>query len=159
MSDYLNRISGDSELDAILAEVKKSKAAEAVDETEEPSKTWSIDDIDKLIAETNGEEYVPAVKKEKLTPAEDFTRILSREFDTAIFTLRPMKEETEEKEDVIDDFDSELFELETVIVPEDIPAPPAPMFAWQETEKKEEKAEVKEDETPSEIKGFFGEPE
>ena len=139
MSDYIRSNENGDDLDAILAEVRNSKLRE---ENEEPAKTWSIDDIDKLIAETNGEEYVPAVKKEKLTPAEDFTRILSREFDTAIFTLRPMKEETEEKDDTIDissvssdaevegqelfydkndSFDSSLFEIETVVVPEDEP--------------------------------------
>lgn len=187
MSDFLNNQSGDSELDAILAEVKKSKAAEEISSAEEPSKTWSIDDIDRLIAQSNGEEYVPEPKKE-LTPAEDFERILSREFDTGMFTLKPLTQDRPEKEEmqdisssstdievdgqetffrpeeVIDDFDSELFELETVIVPEDIPAPPAPMFAWQETEKKEEKPAEKTvektvDETPSEVKGFFGEEE
>lgn len=177
MSDYLNNKSGDSELDAILAEVKKSKTEEAFSSSDEPSKTWSLDDIDRLIAQSNGEEYIPKPKKEP-TPAEDFERILSREFDTGMFTLKPLthdkpqKEEMQdissmstdfevdgqekfyEKEEIVDDFDSELFELETVIVPEDIPAPPAPMFAWQETEKTEEKHV---DETPEEIKGFFGE--
>lgn len=177
LSDYLNNISGDSELDAILAEVKKTKTEEAVSLTDEPSKTWSLDDIDRLIANSNGEEYIPKPKKE-LTPAEDFERILSREFDTGMFTLKPLtqeepeKEEMQdissmspdfevdgqekfyEKEEVIDDFDSELFELETVIVPEDIPAPPPPMFAWQQKEPVEEKAD---DETPEEIKDFFGE--
>ena len=177
MSDYLNNISGDSDLDAILAEVKKSKTEEAVSLTDEPSKTWSLDDIDRLIANSNGEEYVPKPKKE-LTPAEDFERILSREFDTGMFTLKPLtekkpeKEEMQdissmsadfevdgqekfyEKEEIIDDFDSELFELETVIVPEDIPAPPPPMIAWQQTEPAEEKAD---DEAPEEIKDFFGE--
>ena len=184
MSDYLNGKSGESELDAILAEVKKSRAAEDISAESEPSKTWSLDDIDRLIAQSNGEEYIPAPKKE-LTPAEDFERILSQEFDTGIFTVKPLgeikdkkdemqdissmsseaevdgQEKFYEKEEIIDDFDSELFELETVIVPEDIPAPPPPMFAWQETEKKEEKTEETKpvDETPSEIKGFFGEPE
>ena len=184
LSDYLNGKSGESELDAILAEVKKSKTAEDVLTDSEPSKTWSLDDIDRLIAQSNGEEYIPKPKKE-LTPAEDFERILSQEFDTGIFTVKPLgeikdkeeevqdissmsselevdgQEKFYEKEEIIDDFDSELFELETVIVPEDIPAPPPPMFAWQETEKKEEKTEEEKpvDEAPSEIKGFFGEPE
>ncbi len=183
MSDYLNGKSADSELDAILAEVKKSKAAEEASADGEPSKTWSLDDIDRLIAQSNGEEYVPKPKKEP-TPAEDFERILSREFDTGMFTLKPLgeiREEKEEmqdvfstsselevdgqekfyeKEEIIDDFDSELFELETVIVPEDIPAPPPPMFAWQETEKKEEKTENSvfyEKEIPA--SDFFGEAE
>ncbi len=164
MSDYLSNKSGDSELDAILAEVKKSKAAQEAPTDDEPSKTWSLDDIDRLIAQSNGEEYVPKPKKEP-TPDEDFERILSREFDTGMFTLKPLNEIKPEKEEmqdisssstdlemdgqetffepeeVIDDFDSELFELETVIVPEDIPAPPPPMFAWQEPERKEEKKE------------------
>lgn len=175
MSDYLNNQSGDSELDAILAEVRKSKSEEETLSADEPSKTWSIDDIDRLIAQSNGEEYVPKPKKEP-TPAEDFERILSREFDTGMFTLKPLTKDKPEKEemqdisssstdlemdgqetffeaDTIDDFDSELFELETVIVPEDIPAPPPPMFAWQEPEKKEEKKEEK----PSEIKTFYEE--
>lgn len=177
LSDYLNNKSGDSELDAILAEVKKTKTDESVSLTDEPSKTWSLDDIDRLIAHSNGEEYVPKPKKEP-SPAEDFERILSREFDTGIFTLKPLtqekpeKEEMQdissmsadfevdgqekfyEKEEIIDDFDSELFELETVIVPEDIPAPPPPMFAWQQTEPAQKKAD---DDSPEEIKDFFGE--
>ena len=74
MSDYLKFNSDDSELDAILAEVKNSKQyAEAAEE--EPAKEWSMEDIDRLIAAENGEEYVPAPKKE-VTPAEDFDRII-----------------------------------------------------------------------------------
>ncbi|MBQ8763317.1 MAG: hypothetical protein IJZ07_04375 [Clostridia bacterium] len=174
MSDYLNNNSGDSELDAILAEVRKSKDAQSEPLSEEPSKTWSLDDIDRLIAGANGEEYVPKPKKEP-TPDEDFERILSREFDTGIFTVKPLAQDKPEKKEMqdissmssdsemdgqekffeaeeIDDFDESLFEIETVIVPEDIPAPPAPMFAWQETEKKEEK---KEEKKSSEIKTFY----
>ena len=169
LNDYLNSISGDSELDAILAEVRKSKQDNGVSE-DEPAKTWSLDDIDRLIAQSNGEEYVPKPKKE-LTPAEDFERILSREFDTGIFTVKPLTEEKPEKEEMQDisssstdsevdgqekffeeaedEFDESLFEIETVIVPEDIPEPAAPMFAWQEPEKKPE--EKKE----SEIKTFY----
>ena len=142
LSDYIKSNLENSELDAILAEIKSGKY-EAEKEAESPAKTWSIDDIDKLIAETNGEEYVPPVKEEKLTPAEDFTRILSREFDTGIFTVRPMEEPVAENEDATrdissvsadaevegqemfydknDSFDESLFEIETVIVPEDEP--------------------------------------
>ena len=157
--------SGD-ELDAILEEVKRSRSGNAAPQdymrsetsaaTPEPSKKWSLDDIDRLIAETNGEEYVPK-KKEKLTPAEDFANILSREFDTGIFTLRPMKQEEEpEMQDISsvsdvnidiegqesffekeDEFDESIFEIETVIVPEDIPEPAHPRFAWQAEEKQE----------------------
>ncbi len=162
MSDYNKMISGDSELDAILAEVKKSKQDAEVSQ-EEPSKTWSLDDIDRLIADSNGEEYVPKAAKAP-TPAEDFERILSREFDTGMFTLKPMAEavpEPEEMQDISsssgesevdgqetffteeeDAFDEASFELETVVVPEDIPEPTSFRFAWQEPEKKQE--EVKE---------------
>ncbi len=168
LSDYLNNKSGDSELDAILAEVKKTKTEEAVSLTEEPSKTWSLDDIDRLIAQSNGEEYIPKPKKQSV--AEE---LFGQGFDAGMFTVKPLNQEKPEKEEmqdissmssdfevdgqekffekeeIIDDFDSELFELETVIVPEDIPAPPPPMFAWQETEKKEEAPEEKKSsETP-----------
>lgn len=172
MSDYLKFNSDDSELDAILAEVKNSKQyAEAAEE--EPAKEWSMEDIDRLIAAENGEEYVPAPKKE-VTPAEDFDRILSHEFDTGMFTLKPLATEKEEEEEVeeytdisstsldaeVDGqekfyepeevFDESYFEIETVIVPEDEPKPAAPMFAWQE--KEEEKPQKT---GPSEIKTFY----
>ena len=153
-----------SELDDILAEVKKVKAnAQSVDAVipeadekaeEEPSKKWSIDDIDRLIAETNGEVYVPP-KKDKPTPAEDFANILSREFDTGIFTLKPLNEVQPEIEDISsmsedyhevegqetffekeEEFNEADFEIETVIVPEDLPRPSGLIFAWQEAEKK-----------------------
>lgn len=156
------------ELESILEEVKKSRmqssSVQAFERSntvaaEEPSRKWSLDDIDRLIAETNGEEYVPR-KKSKPTPAEDFANILSREFDTGIFTLRPLKQEEEKPEmqdisSVSDDFDIEgqesffheeeeidesIFEIETVIVPEDIPEPAHPRFAWQEQEEKKEPA-------------------
>lgn len=166
LSDYLKKDSG-SEIDDILAEVRKSKQA-----AEEPSKTWSMDDIDRLIAQSNGEEYVPAPKKAP-TPAEDFERILSREFDTGIFTVRPMDEvpEKPEMQDISstsgedevdgqetffdgteDDFDESLFDIETVIVPEDIPEPAGAMFAWQEPAAAPEEPE---DKGPSEIKTFY----
>ena len=74
MSDYLKFNSDDSELDAILAEVKNSKQnAEAVED--EPAKTWSMDDIDRLIAMENGEEYVPVPKKETVH-SEDLEKFL-----------------------------------------------------------------------------------
>ena len=151
LSDFLSNKTDDSELDAILAEVKKSKAEKTASEPDEPSKTWSLDDIDRLIAQSNGEEYIPKPKKEPV-----------QEFDTDMFTVRPLTQDKPQKEEMqdissmstdsevdgqekffdedefVDDFDIELFELETVIVPEDVPAPPQPMFAWQGTEKKEE---------------------
>lgn len=169
MSDYLKR-NTDSEIDEILAQVKKTNSvAEA--EQEAPSKTWSLDDIDRLIAQANGEEYVPQVKKTP-TPAEDFERILSREFDTGMFTLRPMEETAPkpEMQDISstsgesevdgqetffnaeeDDFDESLFEIETVIVPEDEPKPTGVVFAWQEQPADEEPAPKE----PPEIKTFY----
>ncbi len=165
MDEYINKTSGGDELEAILAQVKKSKQES---NAEAPSKTWSLDDIDKLIAQTNGEEYVPATAA-PATPAKDFERILSREFDTGIFTLKPISEEpAAEMQDissVSDDsdvdgqerffektyeFDEELFEIETVIVPEDIPEPAPAMFAWQEPENKPQKKKE-----PSEIRVFY----
>ena len=143
----INGISSDSELEAILEEVRRGTlTADSAEEESEPSKTWSLDDIDRLIAQTNGEEYVPK-KKEPLTPAEDFKRILRRsEMDTEMFTVKPLSELNEpepETRDISsvseeaevegqetffssdsDDFDESLFEIETVIVPEDIPEPP-----------------------------------
>lgn len=172
MSDYIKSNSDYDELDAILAEIR-GRQAELEKETDSPAKTWSIDDIDKLIAETNGEEYVPPVKEEKLTPAEDFTRILSREFDTAIFTVRPMgetpavKEDTErdissvsadaevEGQEVFydknDSFDESLFEIETVIVPEDESEEEDKTAKYLQAH--EEVAEVKEE--THEIKPFY----
>ena len=137
-------MSSDSELDAILEEVRRGTLT--AEEESEPSKTWSLDDIDRLIAQTNGEEYVPK-KKEPLTPAEDFKRILRRsEMDTEMFTVKPLSEMSEPEPESRDissvseeaevegqetffssdnnDFDESLFEIETVIVPEDIPEPP-----------------------------------
>ena len=89
----INGMSSDSELDAILEEVRRGTlTADSAEEESEPSKTWSLDDIDRLIAQTNGEEYVPK-KKEPLTPAEDFKRILRRsEMDTEMFTVKPLSE-------------------------------------------------------------------
>ncbi len=167
LNEYIKKPASDDEIDAILAQVKKNKAEASSEDA--PAKTWSIDDIDKLIAQSNGEEYVPK-KKTVSTPAEDFDRILSREFDTGIFTVKPIVEEPiKEMQDissVSDDsdvdgqerffekedlFDESLFEIETVIVPEDIPEPSSMKFAWQ---KEEPKAEIKKKE-PSEIKVFY----
>lgn len=155
-----------SELDAILEEVKNGRYQQKEQEAEEPSKTWSLEDIDRLIAGTNGEEYVPE-KKTETTPAEDFDRILSREFDTGLFTIKPMESvEREEMQDIssdsgehevegqetffgeADEFDETLFEIETVIVPEDIPEPVS-KFEWQRA------AEIAEAKEAHKIKPFY----
>ncbi len=155
-----------SELDAILEEVKSGRYQQPEQEPEEPLKTWSLEDIDRLIAGTNGEEYVPK-KKTESTPAEDFDRILSREFDTELFTIKPMETvEREEMQDISsdsgehevegqetffgkeDDFDESLFEIETVIMPEDIPEPET-KFEWQRA------AEIAEAKEAHKIKPFY----
>lgn len=136
------------DVESILEQVKgmQSKLSE---EPSEPSKTWSMDDIDKLIAEANGEVYIPKAQPKPLTPSEDFDRILSREFDDNIFMVKPVEtrpvpemqdissgnpesevdgqekffEEEKSVEEKTEDFNLDLFELETVIIPEDDDAP------------------------------------
>ena len=171
LDEYIKNTSGTDELEDILAQVRKSKSE--ADTADAPSKTWSIDDIDKLIAQTNGEEYTPKKKSVPSTPAGDFERILSREFDTGIFTVKPVTEEP--KKEVKDissvsedsdvdgqerffektyEFDETLFEIETVIVPEDLPKPAPSMFAWQ-NEEAEVKEPPKKKKEPAEIKNFY----
>lgn len=131
------------DIDNILEQVKIMQSR-LDDEPSEPSKTWSMDDIDKLIAESNGEKYIPKEESKPLTPAEDFERILSREFDAGIFTVKPIEEEKPEMQDISsgitesevdgqekffeeeasseeepEGFDPELFELEMVVIPEE----------------------------------------
>ena len=89
LSDYKKNGTGD-ELDAILDEVR-SRQSLLDSDAEAPSKTWSIDDIDRLIAETSGEEYVPPVKEEVPSSSGGVESIL--DFDTDLFTIRPMGEE------------------------------------------------------------------
>lgn len=158
-----------SELDAILEEVKKGKYQQEIDfEAEEPSKTWSLEDIDRLIAGASGEEYIPEEKSEP-TPAKDFERVLNREFDTGLFTIKPMESvEREEMQDISSDsglhevegqetffgeeeIDESIFEIETVIVPEDVPEPSSSKFEWQRAA---EIAEAKEKELHK-IKPFY----
>ena len=133
------------ELDAILNEVKGFDMPGS-DEGSEPSKSWSMEDIDRLIAAEKGEEYIPpepqiqqVEQPEQEAQAEDF--------DSELFTVQPI-DETFEYEDisstsvdvysgayevegqeqffeedspVIDDFDVDLFKLETFVMPDEIP--------------------------------------
>lgn len=132
MSDFKYSISQDDELEAILNEVKGSA-------DEAPAKDWSMADIDRLIAQTNGEIYeepvAPAPAKE--TAHEKYSRFFTTQFDEDMFTLAPIKDEKPEIEDISsgesdevfgqekfyeedeDFFDPDLFELETEIIPED----------------------------------------
>lgn len=132
------------DVESILEQVKgmQSKLNE---ESSEPSKTWSMDDIDRLIAESNGEVYIPKTEPKPLTPSEDFDRILSRDFDDNIFTIKPIEakpaqemqdissgisepevdgqekffEEEKPVEEEAEDFNLDFFELEMVVIPED----------------------------------------
>ncbi len=138
LSDY-KKTSSDNDLDAILREVRSGEFSSS-DGGQTPSKTWSIDDIDRLIAETSGEEYVPSVKEEAASETVgDINKLLGGEFDTGLFTIRPMGEENKKTEmqdisstsgeaevdgqemlyDRDNDFDESIFDIETVIVPED----------------------------------------
>ncbi len=160
MSDYIKNGSGD-ELDAILNEVRNRQSL-LDSETEAPSKTWSIDDIDRLIAETNGEEYVPPVREEK-SSSQSLESILGDEFDAGLFTIRPMGEERKaaEMQDISSSsgdaevdgqetfeeefFDESIFDIETVVVPEDEPEEEPRIFRYfrpVNDEPVEEKKEV-----------------
>ena len=165
MSDYKKNGTGD-ELDAILDEVK-SRQSLLDDEVETPSKTWSIDDIDRLIAETNGEEYVPPVREEKSVPEADGIP----DFNTELFTIRPMGEErkADEMQDISsssgdaevdgqetfygeeDDFDESIFDIETVVVPEDEPEEEPRIFRYFRPVPEEPVEEKKEEKPVPEI--------
>ena len=135
MSDYPVTNSNNDELDAILNEVKSGNfTADPVDEA--PSKEWTMADIDRLIAGTEGEEYIPEVDS---TPAgDDISGLFSGEFDADMFTVRPIEAEKEEIEDISsgveevegqellysqeDDFDADSFELEAIEITDDEPS-------------------------------------
>ena len=137
MSDYIKNGSGD-ELDAILNEVRNRQSL-LDSEAEAPSKTWSIDDIDRLIAETNGEEYVPPVREEK-SSSQSLESILGDEFDAGLFTIRPMGEERKaaEMQDISSSsgdaevdgqetfeeefFDESIFDIEKAVRPAELSA-------------------------------------
>jgi len=133
------------DVESILEQVK-SMQNKLNEEPEEPSKTWSMEDIDKLIAESNGEVYIPKTEKKPLTPAEDFERILSRDFKAEFSAVKQsevspeaemqdissnsivaevdgqekfFEEEDNAPSEEPEEFDMELFELETVVIPED----------------------------------------
>ena len=63
MSDFLNSGSRDDELEQILRQVRAEKSEGMPDI--EPEKEWSMADIDRLIAEESGEEYVPEEPKKE----------------------------------------------------------------------------------------------
>lgn len=150
MSDLWNSVSQDDELEAILNEVRGSAASEAEDTS---VREWSEDDIDRLVAQANGEEYVPRESKADEID-EKLRQLFGDELDTELFSVQPINEDEAvsfedemtdifsgaevdgqqllyEKEEPLDEFDPELFSLETVFMPDDIPVvenkyPPAP---------------------------------
>lgn len=170
LSDYRNSVSSDDEINAILADIKGMRESAAEKKESAPSKMWSMSDIDRLIAQTNGEEYVPS-KPEKATPAEDFEKLLNADMfrvkssssapakpaapaapkpvekpkpvSTPV-PAAPVKEKPAEMQDISSftemdgqekfdesdtDFDAELLEIETVIMPEDAPKEPDSLFS------------------------------
>ena len=86
MSDFLNSGSRDDELEQILRQVRAEKSEGTPDI--EPEKEWSMADIDRLIAEESGEEYVPEEPK-KESAADRLEKMLgSSGYDDSIFTIR-----------------------------------------------------------------------
>ena len=144
MSDFLNSGSRDDELEQILRQVRAEKSEGMPDI--EPEKEWSMADIDRLIAEESGEEYVPEEPK-KESAADRLEKMLgSSKYDESIFTIKEDagdsgfdaaddltdifsgsevdgQEVFFEEDEVIDDFDPELFSLETIVMPDAVPEP------------------------------------
>ncbi len=144
MSDFVPTGNNDDEIDAILNEVKSGtysssastgntgSGSEPASDGEKSGKEWSMEDIDRLIAETQGGEYVPSAPVSS-APAESG-------FDSGLFSVRPIEEEAApEMEDISsgetevdgqetffeepEEFDIDSFELEAIEVPEDDGAP------------------------------------
>lgn len=175
MVDYTDQEKKNEELEAILRELRGEPEI-APKEEDEPSKSWSMEDIDKLIADANGEEYIPPEPKE--SAHDKFAKFFTAEFDEELFTIRPMSapEEPVEMQDIFSGastevegqetlFDDEeepeddfVFNMETVVIPDDIPASPADKFIKQAdkaeepaaVDKKRKKAEKKAVQEPEE---------
>jgi hypothetical protein len=139
MSDYVNHGTNDEEIEKILGEVLGGESGAE----DEPSKEWSLEDIDRLIAEEGGGEFTPAAKKE--SAADRLEKMLAgSEFDEGMFTLKTDTDEEPEEEipeptdifsgsevsgqekffeDEGDGFDPFSFEMETVVMPDAVPEP------------------------------------
>lgn len=150
MNDIFSSALQDEELEAILNEVRGTVPSDTEDSS---AKEWSADDIDRLIVQESGEEYTPRKSRESEID-EKYRQLFGNELDTELFSVQPINEEKSEdfademtdifsgaevdgqqllyeKEEPIDEFDPELFSLETVFMPDDIPVveskyPPAP---------------------------------
>ena len=148
MSDFTNTDLQNEELEKILSEVRSSEGIpEAGDADGTPSKEWSLEDIDRLIAEESGESFEPSEPKTR-SAAQKLEQMLSgSEYDEGMFTLKTddfdlsAEEEIPEPTDIFsggevfgqemffeddgiaDDFDPSNFELETVVMPDAVPEP------------------------------------
>ena len=148
MSDFTNTDLQNEELEKILSEVRSSEGLpEAGDADGTPSKEWSLEDIDRLIAEESGESFEPSEPKTR-SAAQKLEQMLSgSEYDEGMFTLKTddfdlsAEEEIPEPTDIFsggevfgqemffeddgiaDDFDPSNFELETVVMPDAAPDP------------------------------------
>ncbi len=132
MSDFIGTNSNNDELDAILNEVRSGEFT-SVPADEKPSKEWSMADIDRLIADAQGEEYIP--ESPHSDAAEKLSRFFAEEYDANMFSIKPLEAEKEEPEDISsgveevegqemlfteeDDFDADSFELEAIEINDD----------------------------------------
>ena len=108
MSDIFDTNSNNDELDAILNEVKSGDFTSGpVDE--EPSKEWSMSDIDRLIADSTGEEYIPETEDGADDTEAKLSRFFAEEYDENMFSVKPLEEE---KEDELEDISSGTEEVE-----------------------------------------------
>ncbi len=142
MSDVLNPGSRDDELEQILKQVRAEKTAGS--EEIEPEKEWSMADIDRLIAEESGEKYVPTEPKKDSATDRLEKMLSSSKYDESIFTIKDEAQETAapaaeemtdifsgsevegqemffDEDELIDDFDPDLFSLETIVMPDSVP--------------------------------------
>ena len=117
---------------------------------------------------SSGEEYVSSVKESESSSAKGIESIL--DFDTDLFTIRPMGEErkVDEMQDISsssgdaevdgqetfygeDDFDESIFDIETVVVPEDEPEEEPRIFRYFRPVPEEPVEEKKEEKPVPEI--------
>ncbi len=162
MSGFDNSAVSSATLDAILDEIKSKKTEKTSAGPSGAARTWSMDDIDRLIADTGKDKAAkplynpPKPMAEPPAPPRAFepspvaqesglSRFLSSEFDSSIFTVeapapelpRPLPDvfsdsrqllpEVEGQETFFEPIVSEpeVFEIETVVVPDEAPPVPA----------------------------------
>ncbi|MCR5523742.1 MAG: hypothetical protein K6F64_08945 [Clostridia bacterium] len=136
MSEFVKTGATEEDIDAILREVHgEAPSRTEKDEDTEPARNWSMDEIDRLIAEANGEEYIPPEPKPD-APSEKYAKFFSGEFDSSIFSVQPIKEdEKPEMQDISSGEAPEVegqetffpeeeekfeFDMQTVVMPDDV---------------------------------------